>query len=182
MQQYSHFFSVLHDEPEPVGHIGRGTHYTVARVFEADWICFLDFAIIWDEDHDDRVVWVIERMIYHGLIQPVVAVGERKGCLTVITREPAPECYKAAVERIGEEVPNDCFDTHVHSLANVGDSLGGIIQDDPGKVRDYIAGIDAIWGLGMKPCEFWATTSSGEVMVTTSPLARVGLDAPQTRA
>ena len=31
VQRYSHFFSTLYDETEPVGTLGRGTHYSVLR-------------------------------------------------------------------------------------------------------------------------------------------------------
>ena len=32
--QYSTLFSCLYDEPDPVGQLGRGTHYSVMRSVE----------------------------------------------------------------------------------------------------------------------------------------------------
>jgi hypothetical protein len=40
--------------------------------------------VIWDEDHDERVIGVVERMYFAGLLHPVLFVGERKGSLTVV--------------------------------------------------------------------------------------------------
>ena len=65
---YSKLFSTLHDEAEPVGNLGRGTHYSVFRA--AEWFDverrplvqaqIHDFAIVWDEDHDTRVISTVE--------------------------------------------------------------------------------------------------------------------------
>ena len=66
MKQYSPFFSTLHDEDGPVGHLGGGTHYSVLRaVLWEPEPAFHDFAVVWDEDHDLRVVWVLEQMLTH---------------------------------------------------------------------------------------------------------------------
>lgn len=71
---YSPFFQPLHDEKQAVGHFGRGTHYSVLRVpiWHDERLKplpqgeLLDFAIIWDEDHDDRVIEPIEEMYFAG--------------------------------------------------------------------------------------------------------------------
>lgn len=91
MMSYSPFFQTLHDEIQPVGRLGRGTHYSVLRVpiWQDEWLnpmpqaLFLDFAIIWDEDHDERVIEVVEALYLSGLLAPVRFIGERKGSLSV---------------------------------------------------------------------------------------------------
>ena len=62
MRKYSDFFKTLHDEQAPTGTLGRGTHYSILRAVafgdsEGKMLGsarFADFAVIWDEDHDDR--------------------------------------------------------------------------------------------------------------------------------
>src|SRR5450755_3079611 len=89
---YSSLFACLYDEPGPVGHLGRGTHYSVFRSVE--WLDVVrapldlsqihDFAVIWDEDHDTRVIEVLEDIYMAGLLSPIQFIGERKGTLTAI--------------------------------------------------------------------------------------------------
>src|ERR1700692_4902503 len=92
VMSYSPFFKTLHDETQPVGHFGRGTHYSVLQVpiWQDQWLnplplgSLLDFAVIWDEDHDERVIEVIENIYFSGLLAPVRFIGERKGSLSVL--------------------------------------------------------------------------------------------------
>jgi hypothetical protein len=90
MQTYSDFFKTLHDETSPTGHLGRGTHYSVLRavVFHDPMGNalsegqFADFAVIWDEDHDTRVMEPIEKLYLKGLLASFIMFGERKGTFT----------------------------------------------------------------------------------------------------
>src|SRR4051812_20247485 len=74
MQKYSEFFQTLHDEQAPVGYLGRGTHYSILRaVVFSDSLAkplfdarFLDFAVIWDEDHDARIIEPIQKLYFAG--------------------------------------------------------------------------------------------------------------------
>jgi hypothetical protein len=77
MQTYSDFFKTLHDETSPTGYLGRGTHHSVLRALvfhdpmgkplpEGQ---FADFAVIWDEDHDTRVMEPIEEIYRRGLVK-----------------------------------------------------------------------------------------------------------------
>ena len=77
-RHYSDYFTTIYDETAPVGHLGRGTHYSVMRY--ASWYdveCKRlnrpqthDFAIIWDEDHDTRIFYALEKILDAGLIAP----------------------------------------------------------------------------------------------------------------
>jgi hypothetical protein len=92
MQKYSDFYKTLHDETSPTGYLGRGTHYSVLRavVFHdqmgksAPEGQFADFAVIWDEDHDTRVMEPIEEIYRRGLLSSFLAFGERKGFFTAV--------------------------------------------------------------------------------------------------
>src|SRR4051812_6684669 len=89
VMSYSPFFQTLHDETRPVGQLGRGTHYSILRVpiWQDEWLnllaqgLLLDFAVIWDEDHDARVMEAVEALYFSGLLSPVRFIGERKGSL-----------------------------------------------------------------------------------------------------
>jgi hypothetical protein len=152
LRKYSDFFSTLHDEDHPVGNLGRGTHYSILRaVVWNPSIQFHDFAVIWDEDHDTRVIWVVEQLHAKQILSEVLMIGERKGSITVITRTPPSKDFETKVTNIGTSVPTDSFSTDVECLAQ---ASGLIINDNPSRIQAYLAGIDALWKLGTKPAEF----------------------------
>ena len=170
---YSSLFACLHDEPAPVGHLGRGTHYSIFRSVE--WLDVVrsplrlpqihDFAVIWDEDHDTRVIEVIEDIYMAGLLSPVQFIGERKGTLTVIV---AAKFYWADTQPDTDEYTKQLND--ISANTNNRDSwpveLGmfdrspaypphqteveGLISADEHKVVTYLRNIDSLWSLGTK--------------------------------
>ncbi|MCK5226069.1 MAG: hypothetical protein KAQ89_05075 [Planctomycetes bacterium] len=160
MRKYSDFFKTLHDEQSPTGYLGRGTHYSVLRgITWHDCQClplqeaqFHDFSIIWDEDHDDRVIPVIEHLFIKGLLPPIVFVGERKGQMTIITQQEMPQWYH---EKCCNEIT---FITHLESdewqseIVYFSSSFGGIIADSEKDVGIYLANIKMLWQLGHKSC------------------------------
>ena len=151
MTTASPFFSTLHDGPM-LGSIGRGTHYSILRAVNfSPAPRFHDFAVIWDEDHDLRVLWVIEQLFVQGALGQALAIGERKGNITVLTIEPPTQKYREAVERIATGVPTDSFSSCVEAF---GSATSMIIHDEPGRVRSYLGGIHALWMLGSKDVEF----------------------------
>jgi len=89
---YSALFNTIYDETQPVGEIGRGTHYSILRAAQSldlklepeIQITAQDFGVIWDEDHDDRIMDVIEELYIQNLLAPILFIGERKGSVTVI--------------------------------------------------------------------------------------------------
>lgn len=153
MRVYSSFFHTLHDEASPVGHLGQGTHHSVLRavVWKQHQPLFHDFAVIWDEDHDERIIWVAEKLCAEGLLGSVVALGERKGGITVLTLTRLSPAYLKAVEAITEHPPSDSFTATVDVFPG---EAPRIINDDIERVRAYLAGIHALWTLGSKPCTF----------------------------
>src|SRR5256885_14169437 len=110
---YSSFFQTLYDETRPVGNFGRGTHYSVLRVpiWQDELLnplpqaVLLDFAVLWDEDHDKRVVQAIEEIYFAGLMGPVLFIGERKGSLNVLIHSsPTLRWAPKALDRYCEAV------------------------------------------------------------------------------
>jgi len=172
-QRYSTLFSTIYDQQNPVGHLGRGTHYSVFRC--AEWLDVTrtplttaeihDFAVIWDEDHDARIFAVIEQMYMEGLLAPVQFIGERKGFLTVIVAakfywwggdESSIQRYKDAIERIAQNVQDDPWPSEVgmfdrHPGSDHQNDPKGIIAADDRKVMAYLSNIDNLWHIGTKP-------------------------------
>ncbi|MDO9012548.1 MAG: hypothetical protein Q7U78_12180 [Gallionella sp.] len=170
---YSTLFSCLYDEPEPIGYLGRGAHYSVFRSVE--WLDVVraplavpqvhDFAVIWDEDHDTRVIDVIEKIYMAGLLSPVQFIGERKGILSVIVAAKfywahSQDTLNAYIQNLnnisGSLNHGDSWETEVGMFdRSPGSShqtdLQGLIMADEHRVITYVRNIDSLWNLGTKP-------------------------------
>jgi hypothetical protein len=160
---YSPFFQALHDETQPVGHFGRGTHYSVLRVpiWHDERLKplpqgeLLDFAIIWDEDHDARVIEPMEEMYFAGLLAPVRFIGERKGSLSVLIDSGTMEAwdektlrnYRAAVNRISQSLD----DPWPVTVDRVFGRESSIVHGAPEDVATYLKNIQLLWKLGRRP-------------------------------
>ena len=171
---YSTLFSCLHDEREPIGYVGRGTHYSVFRSVE--WLDverkqlaqpqIHDFAVIWDEDHDERIIDVIERIYMAGFLSPVQFIGERKGGLSIVlaaryycgsSDDFRGEEFFRQIETIVSNVNGDSwnleigsFDRHDTSARGHQTELPSIIQDKDEVAFTYLKNIDNLWRLGTK--------------------------------
>lgn len=140
--------------------LGRGTHYSVLRA--ATWrdaslnplpnAEFQDFAVIWDEDHDIRVMMVIETLYFDGLLAPVRFIGERKGGLTVLV---APETATAwtlpsYTERVEGAVKRSGLDDWWNVAVGYVGAESSIVGAASEKVAVYLQNIDNLWSLGTK--------------------------------
>lgn len=82
-----------------------------------------DFAVIWDEDHDERIIEAVERIYMAGLLSPIQFIGERKDVLTAIVAakfyfsgsEEDTETYRRALEKITQEL-DDPWPTEIGSF------------------------------------------------------------------
>ena len=162
MQKYSNYFETLHDEAQPTGNLGRGTHYSVVRsiTFKDQFQQPLaraanhDMAVIWDEDHDERVFELIELLYQHGLLSPAIIVGERKGTFSLIikteTLADLPDDwlknYSKQVNDLAQSL-DDPWPAEVCILDNVD---CGIINDDAEKMSQYVKTLDMLWNLGVQ--------------------------------
>jgi hypothetical protein len=167
---YSPLFSCIYDQPEPVGSIGRGSHYSVFRTVQwrdidgdfRDSGREHDIAVVWDEDHDSRIVDVIGHFHMAGLLWPVVFIGERKGLLTLILWhgvDPSVEradWYDAVREIAANETDHDSwsveYGTFHRDPANTQGLTepSGLIADDRSRVVAYLQAIDVVWQVGEK--------------------------------
>lgn len=163
---YSPFFKLLYDQPAPVGYLGRGTHYSVLRavVWHDATLAplqrsrFHDFAILWDEDHDERVVPLVERIYFAGLLAPMLFLGERKGALYAVTSPLLPRekthRFVAALEALSQDQddPWTCDEANVAAFdpGELGGAASGIVDDASPLVDAYLRGIDLLWALGPK--------------------------------
>lgn len=92
MKVYSPFFETLYDIPSPVGAAGREVHHTVLRlpVWHGPDLrplpnpAFHDMAVLWDDDHDERVIAVVEHFWLKSRIAPVWFISERKGVVSLV--------------------------------------------------------------------------------------------------
>lgn len=173
--QYSTLFSCIYDEQEPIGHLGRGTHYSVFRAVE--WLDVIrtpihppqihDFAVIWDEDHDTRIIEIIENIYMAGLLSPIQFIGERKGTLTVIVAAkfyfggtPDIQDYMQQLQTIcnksthGDHWPVEVgmFDRSPYYPATDPHQteVCAIINDEDHRIVTYLRNIDSLWQLGTK--------------------------------
>jgi hypothetical protein len=163
MQKYSEFFQTLHDEQSPTGTLGRGTHYSILRavVFQdADGKTlsegqFCDFAVIWDEDHDIRILEVIENIYFAGLLSRFLIFGEEKGVLTAIFAggrkdETQHNWLSKRLNDITADVDNDSWPALPMEL---GSRDNKIISAKPEKIKLYLDNLIMLWELGLKSAD-----------------------------
>jgi hypothetical protein len=169
VQSYSSFFQCLYDHPDMPGDRYYGA-YSVFRAIDARDVeqrpmplpHIHDFAVIWDGDHDTRIIPVIEEMLMAGLLPGVQFLGEHKGVLTIILAARTywlidVEAYAKRVEAL-TKAAGDFWTVRVgmydHSKGNlrVGhqcdfQELVGLNDEEE---HAFLFTIDTMWGLGTK--------------------------------
>lgn len=104
--------------------------------------------MVWDEDHDDGIIQVIERLYRACMLPGFMMFGERKGTLTAVMSEE----YRAPVSiKLGEIAwsPND--DAWIPVMCGINDSDLRIIDAPTENVRLYLRNIQMLWQLGSHP-------------------------------
>lgn len=173
--KYSPHLHCIYDEPAPTGHIGSGTHYSVVQALSwrsekgelRQQAAVQNVAIIWDEDHDERIIPCVEALLMSGLLHAVSMIGERKGGVTIVFNSMSAarlsDKQKRAYREEVTRVINDVVDakhgdswaitfgemTDVPSLAKDGYEIFHqyLIQDDVHKVDTYIRNINYLWDI-----------------------------------
>lgn len=173
MHIYSPFFQTLYDEQEPVGHLGRGTHYSVFRaiVFHDDdgkvipptiyrnaKSKYHDFAVIWDEDHDTRVIKVIEKIYQEGLLPCFAFFGERKAGFSALFSKQLteiPQHIEISVKHRCEETIHNLYNDVWHTQLGNPFQPSAIINANANEndVILYLKNINMLWQLGAKEIE-----------------------------
>ena len=139
MKKYSRFFETLYDEQEDTGKIGRGCHYSILRA-QYKKSDFFYFAVIWDEDHDERVLECLEWLYEMKLLHHYLLVGERKGGFTAISPPGQQLTNQSSGLPEGFELSEgDYWTIHVFPLEEVGN--GYLIHSSEEKIRSYANGI-----------------------------------------
>uniref|UniRef100_E6XQ53 Uncharacterized protein n=1 Tax=Shewanella putrefaciens (strain 200) TaxID=399804 RepID=E6XQ53_SHEP2 len=164
---YSTLFTTIYDEVKPIGNLGRGTHYSILRSTEScnslldqlNHFKIHDFSVIWDEDHDTRIINVIEKLYISKLLSPVVFIGERKGGVTAIVEKEfyfsggSYAYFRSRLEDIAND-SNDPWCVEVGYYDRETDSVcisSQVIINAPGKqVSTYLNNINNLWSLGLK--------------------------------
>lgn len=165
IKTYSPFFSTVYDEQAPVGNLGRGTHYSIFRTAQflnnlyqpQTPLKIQDFCIVWDEDHDTRVVEVIEKLYLENLLAPVLYIGERKGGVNVILNKEFYDSqsllhsFDQQLHKISQELDDPwCSEVGYLDLIDKSTNPGGLINDSHEKVTVYLNNINNLWSLGQK--------------------------------
>jgi len=157
MRIYSPFFETIHDEHQPNYNLGRGTHSSILRatVFHDPSGKPLNraaphkFAIIWDEDHDERVIFVIEEIYNAGLLPCFTIFGERKAFFTAImvdNNEPLRSALADRVQRIVSWLPGG--DAWSCAIGSIGDPEAKPVHADDQSVELYLRNLTRLWALG----------------------------------
>ncbi|ENM1126707.1 TPA: hypothetical protein ACF4E7_004669 [Vibrio parahaemolyticus] len=164
---YSTLFTTIYDEATPIGNLGRGTHYSILRSTEScdslldelNHFQIHDFAVIWDEDHDTRIINIIEKLYISKLLSPLVFIGERKGGVTAIVEKEfyysngSCAYFHSRLVDIAKD-SNDPWCVEVGYYDRETDSVcisSEVIINAPSKqVSTYLNNIDNLWELGLK--------------------------------
>ena len=173
--KYSPHLHCIYDEPAPTGQIGRGTHYSVVQALS--WrsskgelrkqAAVQNVAIIWDEDHDLRIIPCVEALLIAGLLHAISMIGERKGSVTIVFNSMSAaymnDDQKGAYQEEVTQVINDVVAakhedswsitfgemTETLCLKSTGYQIfhQSLIQDDVQKIETYIRNINYLWDI-----------------------------------
>lgn len=155
MRSYSSLLHTVYDQPEPVGKLGRGTHYSVLSFLNwfdqegalADSSKETQFAVIWDEDHDVRIAQVLENAVESKILQNALFIGERKGLLSVLLRPGITPKRKADLEKAYYEIAQSQEDAWGSEIAVYPGGLRSLINESEDQVKAYLEHIRVLWPL-----------------------------------
>jgi len=87
----------------------------------------VNVAVIWDEDHDERIIKIIEACYRRRILSSFIALGERKGILTGVLSPIVSDHYWRAVfvdgqlTEIGAKEADDYWCAEVRGVGHWGD-------------------------------------------------------------
>jgi len=105
MKRYSTYFQTIHDQPSRREDSRRIEGFTVFRVVvwsdhelkRRDTPKNHTFAIVWDEDHDTRVIQVAEKFYLAGVLQCISMIYEHEGNIVVRLLDDIDETVEGPV-------------------------------------------------------------------------------------
>lgn len=179
---YSSLFACLYDEPEGLGNM-HGYHYSVFRAVthfdeagETRRNCNLlhHFAVIWDDDHDTRIISVIEQLHIANLLRTIAFIGEHKGEVNVLfaprfaSAVPPQQhdyCRKAITDIIAKPIHRDAWTTqfgHFIPAKQSATDTANLLGMPPEVEYTYLSHIHNMWGLGVRMFEASDSASTPE--------------------
>ena len=114
---------------------------------------FADFGVIWDEDHDERMIEPIEAIYWAADLASFLFFGERKGSFCAVLSDDVRTQERGAllderVSAVTRALPDDPWPACVIREGTEGSSN---MSDDSDKVV-YLANLRMLWRLGTKSC------------------------------
>lgn len=163
MQNYSQIISTIYDETHPVSSFGHRAHYSVLRSItchdnhgeQLKVPKAHDFGVIWDKDHDIKIIDFVEHLYLKNLLTPVLFLGERDGVLSVLVsaqcKEGMQQNFHEYVSAVAQLAKSQYEPWNVE-VCIWGESLPGhrMIDSDYENVDLYLKNIQMLWNLGLK--------------------------------
>jgi len=149
------FFQKLYDET-PTHHVYEDGHYSVYRavIYVGRSYCHHTFAVLWDADHDERILELIAEVMRRGFLHNYVLFGEHKGHVTAFMKPETvdwPDPPNTLLESIAQDMPDDAWSATEYCLSQ---SLGLTWARDRG-IDAYLRNIEERWPLGFKVIAPW---------------------------
>jgi hypothetical protein len=178
---YSTLLACIYDEPEGLGDLG-GHHYSIFRTvttfneagstFWQNVARLHHVAVIWDGDHDTRVIGVVEQLYLANLLRTIAFIGEHKGEVNVLfapgfVRAVPPQQHQGYRKVISDIVANpvhgDSWTTQFGQFIPAGEEDAKFTTDTANLLgmKDgitYLNHIHNMWRLGVR--EFEASDSA----------------------
>lgn len=158
MRQRSPCFEMIYDESAPANLIGSDIHYSVVQClqwfdtngkqFQDGRAKLQDIGILWDGDHDTRVMDVLAAAYLRKLLAPVLFINEHKGHLTILL----DSSQKIVDEETYRKSWLDCLAysndnwTMAIDLMEVPSEISGLRGD---ALRTYLQNIGNMWLIGL---------------------------------
>jgi hypothetical protein len=114
---------------------------------------FADFAVIWDEDHDDRVIEPIETIYRCGLLPSFLMFGEQKGSFTAVLADDIHDHIRLHLQGRLNRITENLEDAWPARVVSLGDPDNSIINASTDKVTLYLNNLAMLWELGAKAIE-----------------------------
>ncbi len=149
---YSHFFRTEYDEQRDIGVLEA--HHSVLSVpslnKEYSALDIQRIAVIWDDDHDERVIPILEAACFKGLLRNVLFIAEHKGAVSIIMHGNAKSfLWKTRQKKwqdiCDEVIENDEFKIDIMSKEEYVQTLADSLQP---MYENYLNHICDVWSLG----------------------------------
>lgn len=153
LPKYSDFFRTEHDEQRNVGVLNA--HHSILSVpkfsSSKSALKLQRIAVIWDEDHDERVIDILEAAYFENLLDPLLFIGEWRGAVSVIVHSDLKQDELKSYERLWQIVSDKAVqgDTFRVDVMTREEYVSTAEPDLGPKLLSYLNYIDDAWDLGL---------------------------------